>query len=104
MIGMGAGSDAGCVQAGNKRQISFVCISYNICGGGVGLEKHYPFENTPLPYAYGALEPYIDEKTMQLHHNRHLKTYITYVLIPHIIGCYERIRQIRPILYNLLNY
>ena len=26
MIGMGAGSDAGCVHAGNKRQISFACI------------------------------------------------------------------------------
>lgn len=40
------------------------------------MNKHYPFENTPLPYAYDALEPYIDEKTMQLHHDRHLKTYI----------------------------
>ncbi len=38
--------------------------------------KHDPFENIPLPYAYDALEPYIDEKTMQLHHDRHLKTYI----------------------------
>ncbi len=36
----------------------------------------YPFVNTPLPYAYDALEPYIDEKTMQLHHDRHLQTYI----------------------------
>ena len=40
------------------------------------MKKHYPFENTPLPYAYDALEPHIDEKTMELHHDRHLKTYI----------------------------
>ena len=40
------------------------------------MNNHYPFENTPLPYAYDALEPYIDEKTMQLHHDRHLKAYI----------------------------
>lgn len=36
----------------------------------------YPFVNTPLPYAYDALEPYIDEETMHLHHDRHLQTYI----------------------------
>lgn len=38
--------------------------------------RFYPFVNTPLPYAYGALEPFIDEKTMELHHDRHLQTYI----------------------------
>lgn len=37
---------------------------------------NYPFTNPPLPYAYNALEPYIDTLTMQLHHNRHLQTYI----------------------------
>lgn len=36
----------------------------------------YPFQLKELPYAYDALEPYIDEKTMHLHHDRHLKTYI----------------------------
>jgi len=38
--------------------------------------EHYPFELEPLPYDYGALEPYIDEQTMHLHHDRHLKTYV----------------------------
>lgn len=36
----------------------------------------YPFVNLPLKYEFSALEPFIDEKTMELHHNRHLQTYI----------------------------
>lgn len=36
----------------------------------------YPFINLPLPYEFNAMEPFIDEKTMCLHHDRHLKTYI----------------------------
>lgn len=38
--------------------------------------QYYPFENLPLKYSYSALEPYIDQKTMQLHHDRHLQAYI----------------------------
>ena len=42
----------------------------------ITMNNYYPFINTPLPYAYDALEPFIDEKTMHLHHDRHLQTYI----------------------------
>lgn len=30
----------------------------------------------PLPYAYDALEPFIDEQTMRLHHDQHHLTYV----------------------------
>ncbi len=40
------------------------------------MNNTYPFVNTPLPYAYDALEPYIDAETMELHHDKHLQGYI----------------------------
>ena len=35
-----------------------------------------PFTLPPLPYAFDALEPYIDAQTMMLHHDRHHATYV----------------------------
>jgi Fe-Mn family superoxide dismutase len=35
-----------------------------------------PFEVPPLPYAYDALEPTIDEQTMHLHHDKHHQAYV----------------------------
>ncbi len=40
------------------------------------MPEHYPFQLIPLPYPYDALEPYIDEQTMHLHHDAHLKNYV----------------------------
>lgn len=40
------------------------------------MDEHYPFTLRPLPYPYDALEPYIDAKTVEVHHNRHLGTYV----------------------------
>jgi len=34
----------------------------------------------PLPYAYDALEPHIDAKTMEIHYSRHHKAYFTNTL------------------------
>ena len=34
------------------------------------------FEVPPLPYAYDALEPHIDEQTMRVHHDKHHQAYV----------------------------
>src|SRR5215475_4364516 len=35
------------------------------------------FTVPPLPYAYTALEPHIDEQTMRIHHDKHHAAYVT---------------------------
>jgi Fe-Mn family superoxide dismutase len=35
------------------------------------------FQLPPLPYDYNALEPYIDEMTMRIHHDKHHAAYVT---------------------------
>jgi Fe-Mn family superoxide dismutase len=37
------------------------------------------FEAAPLPYPYGALEPHIDMRTMEIHHTKHHAAYVTNV-------------------------
>jgi Fe-Mn family superoxide dismutase len=37
------------------------------------------YELPPLPYDYNALEPYIDEQTMRIHHDKHHGAYVTNV-------------------------
>lgn len=36
----------------------------------------YKYVLPELPYGYGALEPFIDEETMHLHHDKHHATYV----------------------------
>ncbi len=36
----------------------------------------YPFALADLPYAYDALEPHVDQKTLQVHHRGHHATYV----------------------------
>ena len=38
--------------------------------------QKFPFSLPDLPYAYDALEPSIDKQTMQIHHDKHHKTYV----------------------------
>lgn len=39
-------------------------------------KRYMAFEVPPLPYAYEALEPYIDTQTMHLHHDKHHQAYV----------------------------
>ena len=36
-----------------------------------------PFELPPLPYSFDALEPHIDARTMEIHHDKHHQAYVT---------------------------
>jgi Fe-Mn family superoxide dismutase len=35
-----------------------------------------PYQLPPLPYAFNALEPHIDAKTMEIHHDKHHAAYV----------------------------
>lgn len=39
-------------------------------------ENDKPFTLTPLPYAYDALEPFIDKQTMEIHYTKHHQAYV----------------------------
>lgn len=56
-----------------------------------------------LPYDYGALEPYIDAQTMEIHHNKHHQAYIN-----NLIAALETCPEFQPtstesLLINLAN-
>ena len=40
-------------------------------------ETNVTFVLPPLPYSFDALEPYIDAKTMEIHHDKHHGAYVT---------------------------
>jgi Fe-Mn family superoxide dismutase len=58
------------------------------------------FELPQLPYAYDALEPHIDARTMEIHHTKHHNAYITNVNAA-IAGTELEGKSIEDILKNL---
>lgn len=40
------------------------------------MEQHYKFTLMDLPYAYDALEPYLTEEVVKIHHTRHHQAYV----------------------------
>src|SRR5579863_4995566 len=44
---------------------------------GQGAAPQMTFTVPPLPYAFDALEPFIDAKTMEIHHDKHHGAYVT---------------------------
>jgi len=45
-------------------------------GRGIAVAQAKPFTLPPLGYANEALEPHIDAKTMQIHHDNHHAAYV----------------------------
>ena len=43
-----------------------------------------PTKLPPLPYAYDALEPFVDTLTMTLHHDKHFNSFVS--ALPALIG------------------
>ena len=64
------------------------------------MNQHDPFINPPLPYSYNSLEPFIDAKTMELHHDRHLQTYVDN--LNHILSDYPKLQNLS--LEELIGY
>src|SRR5271167_2093635 len=44
---------------------------------GQGAAPQMSYTLPPLPYAFDALEPYIDAQTMEIHHDKHHGAYVT---------------------------
>lgn len=42
-----------------------------------GTAQAAPYTVPPLPYSFDALEPYIDAKTMEIHHDKHHGAYVS---------------------------
>lgn len=40
------------------------------------MNEHYPFVLPPLPYRYYALEPYLEEQTIRIHHDTLFQGYV----------------------------
>ena len=59
------------------------------------------FELPKLPYAYDALEPHIDARTMEIHHSTHHNAYVTN-LNAAIAGTDMEGKTIENILINLV--
>jgi Fe-Mn family superoxide dismutase len=67
---LGAGAFAGLTNAASGAEL------FAPLNNSTGLNSNGEYELPPLPYAYDALEPYIDETTMRLHHDKHHAGYV----------------------------
>ena len=57
-------------------------------------------ELPPLPYAFDALEPHVDARTMEIHHDKHHNAYVTN-LNKAIAGTEHESKSIEDLIKNL---
>lgn len=59
-----------------KKVLSFILIFLSLVSSTAFAKTEKKFELPPLKYDYNALEPYIDERTMMIHHDKHHRAYV----------------------------
>ena len=69
---------AGAFVAGPALLQASSCAASHGAGSGAAAPVAAPlsFSQTPLPYPYAALEPYIDAQTMEIHYSKHHAAYV----------------------------
>ena len=74
---VGSGYAAGYIGAGSMASGLLRAEPRTETGSKINLEeKPVAFTVPPLPYSFDALEPYIDAKTMEIHHDKHHGAYV----------------------------
>lgn len=58
--------------------LSLLCLFLVVICASINADQTPPqYTLPPLPYEYNALEPYIGEKTMRIHHDKHHQAYLS---------------------------
>jgi len=68
---------AGILGAGGALPGLLLAETANPSSNSKSEEKPVAFTVPPLPYPFDALEPHIDAKTMEIHHDKHHGAYVT---------------------------
>jgi superoxide dismutase, Fe-Mn family len=59
-----------------KKICTYILAFISLSGAALAQTPAAPFKLAPLPYAKGALKPYISEKTMDFHYGKHHQAYV----------------------------
>ena len=62
------------------------------------------FDQTPLPYTYSALEPYIDTQTMDIHYNKHAAAYSKNLKEAALAEGVDTSKPLEDVLYKISKY
>jgi len=66
----------GVAAVGGLAAVSGIHVPLAVGATAPGAGANGPFTLPPLPYAYDALEPYMDAETVKLHHDKHQQAYV----------------------------
>ncbi len=59
------------------KDLGVLVLAYCLVPSSAALAEEPAFTLPPLPYAANALEPYLDQMTMEIHHGKHHQAYVS---------------------------